>query len=337
MTMRTQTFDALVVRETAPAVFSRKIERRVTGDLPPGEVLVRVRFSSLNYKDALSASGNRGVTKRYPHTPGIDAAGEVAASEHDAFQPGDRVLVCGYDLGMNTPGGFGQYIRVPSAWLMPMPSGLTAEEAMRIGTAGFTAAQSVDALITGGVGPGDGPVLVTGATGGVGSFAIALLSHIGYTVIAATGKEEEHPFLRSLGASEFLSREQAATGQERMLLRERWAGAVDTVGGLILATAIKSTRYGGVVACCGNAASGELPISVYPFILRGITLTGIDSAQCPMTRRKEIWERLAGQWHGAWPETISRTVPLPDLDTWIERMLQGRIRGRVVVDLGGEQ
>lgn len=335
--MQSHSFQALVVREAEPGVFVRRIERRRMDDLPPGEVLVRVLLSSLNYKDALSAAGNRGVTKRYPHTPGIDAAGIVVRSDHEPLRPGDEVLVCGYDLGMNTPGGFGQYIRVPAAWVLPRPAGLTAEQAMRVGTAGFTAAQSVSALLKAGVQPEDGPVLVTGATGGVGSFAIALLSRSGFTVTAATGKEDEHPFLRGLGASDFLSREQASTGKERMLLRERWAGVVDTVGGQILATAIKSTRYGGIVACCGNAASGELPVSVYPFILRGVTLTGIDSAQCQLARRKEIWELLAGKWYGAWPETISRTVQLADLAGCIDQMLLGKIRGRVVVDLWGRE
>ena len=335
--MQSHSFLALVVREAAPGFFDRQIERRQTAELPPGEVLVKVLFSSLNYKDALSASGNRGVTKRYPHTPGIDAAGVVVESDHAGLHVGDEVLVCGYDLGMNTPGGFGQYIRVPAAWVLRRPAGLTAEQSMQIGTAGFTAAQSVAALLNTGVQPHEGPVLVTGATGGVGSFAVTLLHRCGFTVTAATGKEEEHSFLRDLGATDFLSREQAATGKERMLLRERWAGVIDTVGGQILATAIKSTRYGGTIACCGNAASGELPVSVYPFILRGVTLTGIDSAQCPLAKRKEIWELLAGKWHGAWPGSISRTVPLAELAGCIDSMLQGRIRGRVVVDLWGRE
>ena len=335
--MQSHSFQALVVREVEPGVFVRQIEERQSDQLPPDEVLVKVLYSSLNYKDALSASGNRGVTKRYPHTPGIDAAGVVIQSDHAALRQGDEVLVCGYDLGMNTPGGFGQYIRVPAAWVISRPATLTAEQAMQVGTAGFTAAQSVSVLLNAGVKPEDGPVLVTGATGGVGCFAVALLKRCGFTVTAATGKEEEHFFLRELGASDFLSREQASTGKERMLLRERWAGVIDTVGGQILAAAIKSTRYGGTVACCGNASSGELPVSVYPFILRGVTLTGIDSAQCPLARRKEIWELLAGRWYGAWPAAISRTVGLPELADCIELMLQGRIRGRVVVDLWGRK
>ncbi|HBI14901.1 MAG TPA: oxidoreductase [Desulfobulbaceae bacterium] len=330
-------FHALVVREEEQGVFVKQIERQQTDMLPPGEVLIKVLFSSLNYKDALSAAGNRGVTRRYPHTPGIDAAGVIVESDHGTLRPGDEVLVCGYDLGMNTPGGFGQYIRVPAAWVLPRPAGLTAEQAMQIGTAGFTAALSVSALLQSGIQPADGTVLVTGASGGVGCFAVALLCRLGFTVTAATGKIVAMPFLRELGASDFLSREQASAGKERMLLRERWAGVVDTVGGQILATAIKSTKYGGIVSCCGNAASGELPVSVYPFILRGVTLKGIDSAQCPLARRKEIWELMAGKWHGAWPAAISRTVPLADIGGCIDQMLQGKIWGRVVVDLWGQK
>jgi len=334
--MESITFQSLVVREIAAGSFTRKVEERQSDDLPAGDVLVQVHYSSLNYKDALSATGNRGVTKKYPHTPGIDAAGVVARSSSPVCRSGDEVIVSGYDLGMNTSGGFGQYIRVPAEWVMPKPSGLSAEQCMQIGTGGFTAAQSVAALLASGVQPADGPVLVTGATGGVGSFAVALLSHCGFSVTAATGKEEAHAYLGRLGASSFISREQATVGAERMLLRERWAGVVDTVGGQILATAIKSTKYDGTVTCCGNAASGELPINVYPFILRGIKLLGIDSAQCPMSRREHIWQQLAAEWRLPLFAEICRTVPLLEIGTYIDQMLQGGIRGRIVVSLQGE-
>lgn len=327
-------FRALVVRETAPGLFSRTIERKRTDELPAGNVLVRVRYSSLNYKDALSATGNRGVTKKYPHTPGIDAAGSVAWSGSDAFRPGEEVIVSGYDLGMNTSGGFGQYIRVPLEWVLPMPSGMTAEQCMQIGTAGFTAALSLAALQTSGVKPDDGPVLVTGATGGVGSFAVALLNHCGFSVTAVSGKAQAQPYLRKLGATAFLSRAQAMVGEDRMLLRERWAGVVDTVGGQILATAIKSTRYDGTVTCCGNASSGSLPLNVYPFILRGVRLLGIDSARCPLARREEIWRRLAGEWRIPCLADMCRTVVLQDVDASIVQMLQGRLMGRIVINLG---
>jgi putative YhdH/YhfP family quinone oxidoreductase len=204
---------------------------------------------------------------------------------------------------------------------------------MQIGTAGFTAAQSVLGLQAMGVKPDQGPILVTGATGGVGCVAVALLKGSGYTVVAATGKEEEHSWLRQLGADDFLSREQAAIGTDRMLLRERWAGVVDTVGGPILATAIKSTKYNGAITCCGNAASGDLPLNVYPFILRGVKLIGIDSAQCPMSRRKEIWEKLAAAWDMQFLDIMTSTIPLTELGGVIDKMLQGRVRGRTVIDL----
>jgi len=326
-------FSALVIREIADGTFSKSVEHKQIHDLPAGEVLVKVDYSSLNYKDALSASGNRGVTKKYPHTPGIDAAGTVVQSDTEAFSSGDKVIVSGYDFGMNTAGGFARYIRVPSDWVMLKPQQLSAKTSMQIGTAGFTAAQSVLAMQDMGVRPDHGPVLVTGSTGGVGSVAVALLKGSGYTVVAATGKEEEHPWLRKLGADDFISREQAAIGADRMLLRERWAGVIDTVGGPILATAIKSTKYDGTITCCGNAASGTLPLNVYPFILRGVKLVGIDSAQCPMNRRKEIWQKLATHWDMHFLDSMSSIIKLTELGEVIDLMLQGKIRGRTVIDL----
>jgi len=334
--MHPESFPALVVRQSADGLYTRNIEQRSIAELPPGEVLVAVDFSSLNYKDALSASGNRGVTRKYPHTPGIDAAGTVVESSIELFRPGDGVIVSGYDLGMNTSGGFGRFIRVPAAWVMPRPPNLSPRKCMQIGTAGFTAAQCVTALQQWGVSPQMGPVLVTGATGGVGCIAIALLKQSGFTVVAVTGKVEEHQWLRELGADDFLSREQAAIGIDRMLLRERWAGVVDTVGGNILATAIKSTKYDGTVACCGNAAAGSLPLNVYPFILRGIKLVGIDSAQCPMARREEIWQKFAGEWDIQFLENMSTTIKLAEIDVVIVKMLAGKVKGRTVIDLREE-
>jgi putative YhdH/YhfP family quinone oxidoreductase len=329
-------FQALVVRKDDDGACHCQIETRSLADLPESEVLIRVRYSSLNYKDALSANGNRGVTRRYPHTPGIDAVGTVARSTVPEFTPGMDVLCMGYDLGMNTPGGFAEYIRVPAAWVMELPTGLSPLESMQLGTAGFTAAQCVHALLSHGLEPDDGPVLVSGATGGVGSLALRLLAHLGYQAVAVTGKPDLEPYLLSLGAAEVIGRDRLLRGTGRMLLRERWAGVVDTVGGAILANAIKATRYGGMVTCCGNAASGDLPLNVYPFILRGITLAGIDSANCPMSRRRKIWAQLAGPWKLADLDTLARIVSLAELDGEIDRMLQGRARGRVVVDLGEE-
>lgn len=333
MNLENVIFKALVVRQTDSGLFHRSIEQRRVEDLPVGDVLVSVQYSSLNYKDALSASGNRGVTKKFPHTPGVDAAGVIAWSRDPAFQPGMEVVVSGYDLGMNTSGGFGQYIRVPSGWVLPKPDILTLLQSMQIGTAGFTAAQCVSAIIESGVESAAGPVLVTGATGGVGSIAIALLSQCGYRVIAVTGKESEYPFLKKLGAEDCLSRKQLSLGSDRLLLRERWAGIVDSVGGAMLASAIKATQYGGTVTCCGNAMSGDLPINVYPFILRAVRLIGIDSAQCPMERRKRIWEKLAGSWKIPLLDEMSRTVTLNELDASIQQMLRGGSRGRVIIDL----
>ena len=327
-------FQALVVRKEEDGACHRRVELRSLDELPENEVLIRVSYSSLNYKDALSANCNRGVTRRYPHTPGIDAVGTVAYSTAPDFSAGMDVLCMGYDLGMNTSGGFAEYIRVPSSWVMQLPAGLSPLASMQLGTAGFTAAQCVHALQEHGLRPESGPVLVTGATGGVGSLALRLLAHLGYRGVAVTGKGDQEEYLRGLGADEVIGRKELLRGQSRMLLRERWAGVVDTVGGEMLAGAIKATCYGGMVTSCGNAASGDLPLNVYPFILRGVILAGIDSANCPMSRRQEIWRKLAGGWKLADLDELARTVSLSELDDEIERMLQGRARGRVVVDLG---
>jgi len=326
-------FQALVVRKEEDGACHRRVELRSFDELPEDEVLIRVSYSSLNYKDALSANCNRGVTRRYPHTPGIDAAGTVKHSKVPDFPAGMDVLCMGYDLGMNTPGAFSGYIRVPASWIMELPAGLSPLASMQLGTAGFTAAQCVHTLIDHGLKPDSGPVLVTGATGGVGSLALRLLTHLGYRGVAVTGKSDQEEYLRGLGADEVIARDRLLRGQGRMLLRERWAGVVDTVGGEMLATAVKATCYGGMVTCCGNAASGDLPLNVYPFILRGVILAGIDSANCPMSRRREIWRKLAGEWKLADLDELARTVSLSELDEEIERMLQGRARGRVVVDL----
>jgi len=325
------TFDALWVEEQSDGSFTRSIVRRTTDDLPAGDVLVRVHYSSLNYKDALSASGNRGVTRKYPHTPGIDAAGTVVESAAAAFRPDDEVIVIGYDLGVNIPGGFGGYIRVPADWVAARPAGLTLREAMILGTAGFTAAQCVSALAEHGVTPDSGEVLVTGATGGVGSVAVALLARLGYQVAAATGKPAQADFLHGLGALTVLDRAEVDDQTGKVLLRERWAGVVDTVGGNILASAIKATRYGGSVAACGMVASATLALTVFPFILRGVKLIGIDSVNLPIEKRRALWERLAGPWKPVMLEQMARTVALADLDAEIAAILLGQQRGRVLV------
>jgi putative YhdH/YhfP family quinone oxidoreductase len=327
------TFTAMVVTETEPKKFDRKIAQRSVDDLPPGELLVRVHYSSLNYKDALSACGRPGVTKIYPHTPGIDAAGEVEACADGRFRPGDRVLVTGYDLGMNTAGGFGQFIRVPSSWGVPLPDGLTLRESMVFGTAGFTAGLAVHKLAAAGVTPAAGDILVTGATGGVGSLAVGILAKAGYRVVAVTGKASAVDFLKALGAAEVLGREAVIEGVDRPMLKERWAGAVDVVGGTTLAAVLKATRYGGVVTCCGLVGSPDLPVNVFPFILRGVSLLGIDSGQCPEPARLKVWQQLAGPWK---PDQLEATVTecnLQELEPRIHGILQGQLRGRTLVNV----
>ena len=330
------TYRAIVVRETGGG-FSQAIEELDSDDLPEGEVVVRVLYSSLNYKDALSASGNRGVTKQYPHTPGIDAAGEVVSSTVADFQPGDLVTVTDYDLGMNTPGGWGERIRVPADWIVPVPEGLGAEESMAIGTAGLTAAMSVLEVTNASITPDRGPVLVTGATGGVGSFAVSILAHAGYDVVAATGKPDARPFLLGLGATDVLSRDEIDPDPSRPLVKGRWAAVVDTVGGPILAAAVKSVMARGVVTCCGNVAAPELHTTVYPFILRGLRLIGVDCGNCPIESRHDLWTMLAGGWKIDGLSELYRVVRLESVEEEVEAMLQGKSRGRVVVAVSGDR
>lgn len=331
--MINNTYSALLVSETEEKKFKREIVAKQIEDLPEGDVIINVKYSSLNYKDALSATGNRGVTKNYPHTPGIDAAGIVAESNNNDFKIGDKVIVTGYDLGMNTSGGYGEYIRVPAEWIIKLPENLSLRESMVYGTAGFTAALSVYKLVNSGVKPNDGPILVTGATGGVGSIAISILSKIGYNVIAATGKASEKEMLLGIGATDIIDRKEIDDDSQRALLKGRWAGVIDTVGGNMLATAIKSTNYGGVVTCCGNVASHELSTSVYPFILRGITLFGIDSVQCPMDIRLKIWDKLSSDWKLNNLNDNVDEVSLDGLSKKIDMILEGTHKGRTIVNL----
>jgi acrylyl-CoA reductase (NADPH) len=333
MKMATTGFQALVVEEARDGTFVRRIVEKNTDDLPPGDVLVRVQYSSINYKDLLSATGNRGVTRRFPHTPGIDAAGIVAESASDAFKPGDAVIVTSYDLGMNTAGGFGQYIRVPADWVVPLPEGLNLRESMIYGTAGFTAALSVMALVDNGITPRHGEILVSGATGGVGGLAVSMLARIGFAVAAVNGKVDQTDYLKQIGAGRIVAPEAAADASDRPLLKAAWAGSVDSVGGTLLAATLKATAPGGVVTCCGNAASPDLPINVYPFILRGVRLIGIDSQNCPMPARRRAWEKIAGPWKINRPEAIADEVSLAGLAAAIDRMLARRRRGRTIVRL----
>ncbi len=327
-------FQAMVVSIDADGKPVRTVTSKRIDELPEGDVLIRVRYSSLNYKDALSASGNRGVTRNYPHTPGIDAAGDVVESRDPSFAKGQPVLVTGYDLGMNTSGGFGQYIRVPADWVVPLPSGLSHKEAMMLGTAGFTAGLSVNKLIKHGLMPDEGDVLVTGATGGVGTLAVAILTRLGYSIAAASGKPDAAERLQAFGVRRIVDRSSLQDNPQKALLPAVWHGVVDTVGGEVLACAIKSTHQHAPVTTCGNIASAQLVLTVYPFILRGVTLYGIDSAQTPMLLRRWIWERLASDWKPKGLRMIHREVELNELETEIQTMLAGKGTGRVVVWMG---
>ncbi|MGA8178466.1 MAG: YhdH/YhfP family quinone oxidoreductase [Desulfobacterales bacterium] len=331
--MNQNTFKAMVVTERENNQFVREIKNRTLDDLPPGDVLVNVKYSSLNYKDVLSAMGNRGVTKKYPHTPGIDAAGIVAESQSKDFNVGDKVIVTSYDLGMNTSGGFAQYIRVPADWVVKMPEGLSPRESMIFGTAGFTAALSVYRLVDYGVTPDMGRILVSGATGGVGSIAVSILAKAGYDVAAVNGIIDETDFLLEIGAKEVISIEAATDATGKPLLNGLWAGGIDTIGGEILATMIKSIQLHGGVTCCGNVGSHDLPLNVYPFILRGVTLMGIDSQNCPMPLRLKVWNKIASDWKLERLELLTTEVSLDELSARIDFILQRKHKGRTIVKL----
>lgn len=327
-------FQAYRVFEESDGIFAGRLVTRSTADLPPGDLLVRVHWSALNYKDALSASGNRGITRNYPHTPGIDASGIVESSSDNRFNPGDEVIVTSYDLGMNTDGGFGQYIRVPAAWAVPLPEHLTLREAMILGTAGLTAAQSVDELIRGGVKPESGPVLVTGARGGVGSLSVSILAKLGYEVIAAvsevTGNEET---LTSLGARQVIDRNQTFDQSGRALLKSAWTGAIDTIGGNTLSTVIRATADNGVVVVVGNVESPELNINVFPFILRAIRVVGVGTQNTAMHYRRELWNRLATDWKPAHLNDMAREISLSGLDEHLRTQAAKKSRGRIILRL----
>lgn len=325
-------FKALMVSEEN-GKYIRRISERNINDLPQNDVLINVKYSSLNYKDALSAAGNKGVTRKYPHTPGIDAAGIVEESKSDKFRIGDEVLVTGYDLGMNTSGGFAEYIRVPSEWVVKLPKGLSLKESMIYGTAGLTAGLSVYALERCSEEKINGEVLVTGATGGVGSIAVAILSKMGYKVTASTGKQDKIEFLKKLGAHEVIGREEVDDKSGKALLNRKWQAAVDTVGGNILATVIKQMDYRCSVAACGNVLSPELNTSVFPFILRGVNLLGINSAETPMELRVNIWQKLANEWKLDNLNDIYSECSLEELSDKIDLILKGKIAGRVLVKI----
>lgn len=322
-----------MVVEKVGGSFARDIRERDDSELPAGDLLIEVKYSSLNYKDGLSATGNPGVSRNFPHTPGIDVAGVVLQSDSAAFRVDDEVIAIGFDLGMNTPGGFGQRVRIPAGWALQRPKGMTLHESMILGTAGFTAALAIDKLQLAGMRPDSGPVLVTGATGGVGSVAVRLLAQLGYEVSALTGKSDQRGYLQALGAKEILAREVGQDGSDRPMLKERWGGVVDTVGGDILFNAVKSLKYGCSLAACGLVASPAVPATVLPFILRHVNLLGIDSVQLPLPQKALIWNKLAGPWKLEGLGQLERKLTFETLSAAIDDILAGKMVGRGVLDL----
>lgn len=320
-----------MVRRRADGAVACAVEETAVDQLPPGDVLIQVTASSLNYKDALACRAHEGIVKSLPHVPGIDCAGRVVASGSPDYRPGDAVLVTGYELGSGQWGGFAEYVRVPAEWVVRLPAELTPDEAMTYGTAGFTAAQCVERIVAHGITPADGEIVVTGATGGVGCLAVALLAQLGYRVAAVTGKPEQTAMLTRLGAKTILTREEVNDDSDRPLLKSRWAAAVDTVGGNVLATLVRTVAYRGCITACGLVAGDELPLTVYPFLLRGVTLYGIDSAKCPREPRLEIWRRLATEWKLNDLEFLRREVTLSELPAAVEQMLAGKSHGRILV------
>lgn len=325
-------YKALLVTETDDG-FVKEIVQRDLKDLPDNEVLIQVRYSSLNYKDALSASGHKGVTRKFPHTPGIDASGVVVRDKTGQWRAGEQVVVIGYDLGMNTSGGFAEYISVPANWPIALPADLTFKEAMVFGTAGAAAAYCLEKLLANGLKSENGPVLVTGATGGVGSIAVALLAQLGFEVAAATGKAAARQWLTALGATQVLDRNELSAEQSRPLLKQRWAAAIDTVAGTTLDNIIKSLKFNGSVAVCGMITGTEMNATVFPFILRGINILGVASADASRQDRERIFGKLAGPWKLRDMESMVEVSALGDLPGHIDRMLAGRQGKRIVVDL----
>ncbi|MHC1773943.1 MAG: YhdH/YhfP family quinone oxidoreductase [Lentimicrobium sp.] len=327
------TFKALVVEETSEGEFIAEVKDKLITDLPQGELLIQVIYSGLNYKDALSASGHKGITRRYPHTPGIDAAGVVVDSEHPDFSRGDEVVVTGYDLGMNTNGGFAEYIRVPSKWAVRKPVNLSLKECMIVGTSGFTAASAVYEFIKHGIQPESGRILVTGATGAVGSMAVAMLASAGYRVIASSAKPAATDFLKELGAEEVIGRDEVDDLSERPLLPPRWIAALDTVGGNTLSTVIRSTAERGIVANCGMLAGNKLDVSVFPFILRAVRLVGIASAETGMSKRLEIWNLISEKIKPSAFDKIHRTISLHEVSEALRLMLISSFTGKIIVEI----
>ncbi len=326
------TFQALWTTESSEGVFTTSMQSLPFEILGNQEVLIRVNYSSLNYKDALSASGHRGITRDFPHIPGIDAAGVVVSDQRGIFHPGDEVIVTGFDQGMNSHGGLSEYISVPGAWVIAMPSGLTVRSAMQLGTAGLTVGLAIQALLANGLSPNSGEILVTGATGGVGMIAVTLLAKLQFNVVAMCGKPELDEKLMELGAKRIVRRQEFLAEKPRALYPMQFAGAIDVLGGDVLVKLLKSLSYDGVVAACGMASGVDLPLQVYPFILRGTRLIGIYSADAPLTRKQEIWQLLGSEW--VVPiEDLSNEITLEEAPKILDDFLANRSSGRYVIKI----
>ncbi len=327
------TFTALLVEEQDDKTFSKHIVQRSISDLPDNDLLIEVHYSSLNYKDAMSASGNKRISQHFPHTPGIDAAGIVISDKSGTFDAGDEVLVFGYDLGMNTPGGLGQVISIPADWAVACPESLSLKEAMTYGTGGLTAALCIQKLEQMGAKPSDGTVAITGATGGVGTISIALLKQLGYEVIAFSGKPEQSDKLKALGASEILHRDSLLEVKDALAGKPTWAHAIDTLGGDYLTGLLKQLKPGGGVASVGLAASADIAMSVIPFITRGISLLGVDSVYIPLEDKKHIWQRVATDMKLPNLDSYQQEITLSQTPEYLNRFLQGKVVGRYVVNV----
>ena len=326
-------FRAFVVHKTEGG-FSAGLKELTLTDLPPGEILIKVAYSSVNYKDGLASIPEGRVVRSYPFVPGVDLAGVVAESSDSRFKTGDEVIATSYELGVSHYGGYCEYARIQADWVVPLPTGLTLKEAMALGTAGFTAALSIHQLEKNGLQPQNGPVLVTGATGGVGSIGISILSALGYTVAASTGKSSEHDYLKGLGASEILSREETSAESNRPLEKERWAGSLDSVGGNTLAYLIRTTKYAGSIAAFGNTGGPNFNTTVFPFILRAVNLLGIDSVNCPMELRSYLWHRLASNYKPRHLlDMIGHEIPFEELPQALATILKGGTRGRTIIKI----
>ncbi|MDC1068333.1 YhdH/YhfP family quinone oxidoreductase [Candidatus Kapabacteria bacterium] len=326
------TFKALLIEEKSDSTFEKKVRTVSSNILKINDNLIKVHYSSLNYKDALVARGHKGISREYPTIPGVDAIGEIVESKNGSFSRGEIVIVTGHDLGMNTPGGFSEYISVPDNWIIPLPKELSEYETMVYGTAGVTAGICIHEILFNNIKPESGKILVTGATGGVGSMAIAILAKLGYDVIASTGKKESHEFLNKIGAKQIISREEVLADSKRPLNKARWIAAIDNVGGQTLSSIISSTGQHGLVCSIGLVGSDKFSSTVYPFILRGIRLIGIDSAERGLEIKKDIWKHLATDWKPDNLSEMAKTVKLDEIIPEIEKILKGKQMGKIVVD-----